>query len=134
MTKYLATPRAKLALFAVGMLAGSAFAVHPVRAVQDDEITVMAPRSIHREVVGRSAIGAPIEEISLTRRVSYAGLDLRRPSDMNELQRRIKMTANEACDQLNKLYPLDTVPSDRDCKTDAYNSGMEQVHILVGSR
>jgi UrcA family protein len=136
MTKYLSKPRMKCALLAAGLLAGSAmFMSGSAGAAQDEEITVLAPRTIHREVVGHTAIGAPIEQVSLSRRVSYYGLDLRRPSDMNELERRIKMTANEACDQLKQLYPLDAAtPSDQDCKTSAYNNGMEQVHMIVGSR
>ena len=135
MTKYPSKPRAKFALFAVGLIAGGTFLTSPpATAAQDDEITVMAPRGIVREKVGRSALGAPIEEISLTRRVSFADLDLHRRADVNELERRVKLTAKAACDQLTRLYPLDQSPSDRDCKADAVKGGMQQVEMLVGSR
>ena len=136
MSKYLTKPRTKLALLAAGMIAGGAlFMSQAATAAQDDEgITVQSPRVIHAETVGRSALGAPIRQISLTRRVSFADLDLRHRADVNELQRRIRVTAERSCEQLGRLSPFDQLSSDSDCRTDAYNGGMEQVHMLISSR
>jgi UrcA family protein len=134
MTKYLTNSGAKIAMLAVGLLAGGAlFMPHHASAAQDEEITVMAPRGVYRQQVGRSPTGVPIEEISLSRRVSYYGLDLRRPSDMNEMERRVRLTANEACDQITKLYPVDNFStSDAECKSQAFKNGMDQVHMVAG--
>src|SRR5690242_8926969 len=55
MTKYLTKTGAKAALLAVGLLAGGAmFTPHHASAAQDEEITVMAPRGVYRQQVGRS--------------------------------------------------------------------------------
>jgi UrcA family protein len=104
---------------------------------RDESITVQAPRMIHRETVGRSVTGAPIEEVSLTRRVYVGDLDLRRVADNNELDRRIDLTAREACDQLNRLYPADMYPAaanDRDCVKSAIHDAMLQKQTFISSR
>lgn len=133
MTKYFTKSGAKIAMLAVGVLAGGAmFMPHHAFAAQDEEITVMAPRGVYRQEVGRSPTGAPIEEISVSRRVSYYGLNLRRPSDMNEMARRVRLTANESCDQISRMYPVDNfTTSDADCKSQAFKDGMAQVHQVA---
>ncbi len=106
-------------------------------AQRDDSITVEAPRMIHRETVGRSATGAPIEEVSLSRIVYVGDLDLRRVADVKELDRRINVTAKEACEQLNRLYPVENYPvtsTDRDCFKAAVHDAMEQKETFISSR
>ncbi len=69
----------------------------------------------------------------MNRRVSYADLNLRNSADRNELARRINVTAQEACSQLNTLYPADMYPpqtTDRDCVKDAVDSGMTQARSI----
>lgn len=60
-----------------------------------------------RSVIGRSTIGAPIEEATITRRVSYADLDLTTRTGAAELRRRVRDTARIACQQLDALYPAE---------------------------
>jgi len=97
----------------------------------EEEITVVAPRLVQKEVVGTSPSGAVTTElISLTRRVSYADLDLADADKVAELEQRIRDTAKEACDQLAKLYPMaQTTP--RRCVDEAVGEAMAQVRRLV---
>lgn len=58
------------------------------------------------EVVGRSASGAPIEEVALSARVSYSDLSLSIPSNAKVLKQRVHDAAREVCDRLEQMYPL----------------------------
>lgn len=81
-------------------LATSAFATNKLPS-----ITVQAVAS--KAVVGRSTIGAPIEQATLTRRVSYADLDLTTYTGVMTLKRRVREAAREACRKLDDLYPFE---------------------------
>jgi UrcA family protein len=81
-------------------------AISPILAAEaqesaDEAITVTAPRH-----VGRSPVGATIEDVRVARSVSYHGLDLRTPAGSAELRRRIAATARSECDELEKEYPI----------------------------
>jgi UrcA family protein len=73
-------------------------------------ITIVAPYVVHREMVGKSNIGAPIEILSVSRRVSYADLDLTKVSDTAELKKRISDTAKDTCKYLYSMHPDFTFP------------------------
>ena len=114
---------------------GFAFSSGPIIAQEDDtaleEITVVAPRQVTREVVGRSSsTGADIELVSLTRRVSYADLDLALHADVMKLEERINDTAREACDQLERLYPVAS-RDNRDCVGQAVGGAMQRVNEVI---
>jgi UrcA family protein len=98
-----------------------------------EEIVVQAP--IVRRQVGRTAIGAKIEVIELSRRVSYADLDLNRPADVTELKTRIETTAKESCEQLSDMFPSN--PSDRNelrrCTNQAVDGAEEQVQAAIAA-
>ena len=68
---------------------------------------VIEAGAMTKTVVGHTAIGALIEEVTLTHRVSHADLDLATHSGAIELKQRVKDTARLACEQLDKLYPLE---------------------------
>src|SRR4051812_38154619 len=109
-----------LTIASATVLIGCGFAAQAADPIGN--ITVTAPRTVHREQVGRTNAGVPIEEVSLTRVVSTAGLDLTKVADVQMLDKRIADTAREACDNLNPLYPPATFPTmsaDRDCYKDA---------------
>jgi UrcA family protein len=93
------------------------------------EITVIAPRLIRRDV-GRTAGVGTNEQISLTRHVSYADLDLSKPADAQELEKRVNDMAKVACDQLAALYPL-AAPNTPDCVQQALSGAMQQVRTAV---
>ena len=97
-----------------------------------EEIVVVAPRAVTRTVVGRTSTGGKVEEISLTRHVPFADLDLSRHADVMELEERVDDVAKEACAQLAAVFPL----SDRkspDCVKDAVGKAMPQVHAAVAA-
>lgn len=73
-------------------------------AQQPEGVTVEAVRQA--KVVGRTSSGVPIEQITLTRKVSYTDLDLKTQAGAAELEKRVKDTAKSACDELDTLYPL----------------------------
>ncbi len=89
-------------------------------------ITVTAPRLVRQEV-GRTSSGAPVEMISLTRRVDYKDLDLKQHASVVELETRVREVAKEACDQLARVYPLSD-PQTPDCVKTAVDKAMAQVH------
>ncbi len=89
-------------------------------------VTVSPPR-----VIGRSAIGAPIELVQAHRVVTYRDLDLTSGYDAHILKVRIERAARSACDELSNRY--DAYDGDgRDCYRDAVRDGMEQVAYNVG--
>jgi UrcA family protein len=100
-----------------------------------EEITIVAPHLVQRKVVGRTAIGAPVEVISLPRPVSYADLDLTKPADADELRKRISETAKAACKQLDNMYPegnlFQAVPSDQNCVKTATREAMDIAEQVI---
>jgi UrcA family protein len=95
------------------------------------QITVIAPRIIRQEV-GRTNSGAPVEMISLTRRVDYKDLDLKQQASVAELETRVNEVAQEACAQLARVYPLSD-PQTPDCVKDAVEKAMAQVKVAVAA-
>ena len=115
----------QLALVAIGfVIAGG-----PVVAQQVSEIIVEAPYL--RQQVGRTSSGAAVELITLTKRVSYADLNLAMQADVEQLNKRIDDTAKGACKQLDSLYPLD--PTDPNCVKKAVDGGMAQAKVAIAA-
>ncbi len=115
-----------------GIASGAVFAAEQVRfsgGGTSTEVTVIAPRVIVRDV-GHDAAGAATEEVSLTRRVTYADLDLNKQADVDKLEKRIDDMAQVACDQLAALYPL-AGPDSPDCVREAIDGAMSQEHAAV---
>jgi UrcA family protein len=89
---------------------------------------------VHRTVVGRSAIGAPIEILELSRRVDYTDLDLTRTSGVVELQRRVRDTAAAACDELDSQDPLDMSDTDViSCVRETTAGAMKQAKAVIAA-
>lgn len=104
-------------------LAGAAALAQPV-----EEITIIAPHQVHRKNVGKTTIGAPIEEISLTHHVGYNDLNLTKPEDVETLKTRITDMAKEGCEELDELFPLDKdIDKNRQCVRDATSQAMAQI-------
>ena len=103
-----------------------------------EELIIRAPDVVRRPLP-RSGPGAPTglrnpEIISLTRAVSYADLDLARPADVQEMQRRIGNTARDICQELQRRYPRQNsefVYSATDCVQKATNDGLETLKQLT---
>lgn len=99
---------------------------------QTAQVTVQASHNVHRRQIGMSETGIPLEEISLSRHVSYADLDLTSAQGLDELDKRIETTAKEACQQLKTLYPLEQWETDNAaCVADAVHGAKEQLHAAL---
>jgi UrcA family protein len=87
------------------LLAGLCVGSAALGADQLKTVTVAA--GVVTKTVGQSAIGAPLEQVTLTRHVSYSDLDLTTYAGVVELKKRVADTARAACEQLDELYPLE---------------------------
>jgi UrcA family protein len=67
-----------------------------------EEFVITAPR--HHNY--RSAIGAPIEDVSLSETVRYDDLDLRTDWGIHKLHERISAKAQELCRRLDVTHPI----------------------------
>lgn len=85
-----------------------------------------------KSVVGRSAIGAPIEQVTVTHRVSYADLDLATQAGAAALETRVKETALAACKQLDQLYPLEA-KNERECASTTVAQASHQVESAIAA-
>lgn len=94
------------------------------------EVTVIAERPT-TTVVGRTSSGAAIELLELRHRVSYADLNLATHSGATDLEKRVSNAAKSACDELDKLYPLEA--KDANCEKKAADAAMSQVHAAVAA-
>jgi UrcA family protein len=101
---------------------------------QADEVTVTAPREVTRTRVGRSGIGAPVEEVSVSERVAYNDLDLKKSSDVDVLNKRIKDAAEDSCSELDRLFPTSTSSRmHRDCVFKAVKVASLQIEAAVAA-
>jgi len=90
---------ALMAFVAAGCIVAGADAV----AQSMEVVTVEAMREV---IVGKSAIGAPIKELSIRSRVSYADLDLTTTAGSNELEKRITGAATSSCNEIKAGFDL----------------------------
>lgn len=93
----------------------------------DDEIIVIAP-SISSE---RTASGARIETIRTSRSVSLTDLDLRHDADVEELRRRVRATAVEACNDLEYQSAGIMLTRTTECIRDAQESASAEVNEMI---
>jgi len=128
-----ALPAACLALTAAFSTGPTARAQQQAAPIME-EVVVVAPRLFRREQVGRAASGAPIERISVTRRVSYSDLDLKLHADVMELERRVADMSKEACEQTDTLFRLENLePSTAECIRRTQDAAMLQVREAVAA-
>jgi UrcA family protein len=115
----------KLATLAVA--AGCSLASQGVFAQAMEVVTVEAVREI---VVGKSPIGAPIKELTIRSRVSYADLDLTTAAGAATLEKRVKDAAVSSCKEIKVDVPVDGWTVDR-CIKEATDDAMVQVNKAV---
>jgi UrcA family protein len=118
-----------LTIAACFALTGDAARAQDSTGVQE-EVTVVAPRTVTREAAHGSQGATRDELISVTYRISYDDLDLSMHADVLELQKRIDETAQEACDLLSKRYPLGE-PSTSVCVKQAIEKAKAQANEAV---
>ncbi len=110
---------------------GAAAVAEAEDAGQQAQVTVQASH-VKRKEIGVSESGAPIELIQLSRRVSYADLDLSSTQGAAVLDKRIEATARAACQQLKTLYPLEQWDTDTStCVADAVRDAKKQAEVAL---
>ncbi len=97
------------------------------RYVDEEGLTVTAPRHI-----GRSAIGADIDEVSASRTVRYDDLDVDTGYGAHVLKVRIERAARDACDQLDRDYPYTADSDSHDCYSAAVRDGLHDAAYQIG--
>jgi UrcA family protein len=90
-------------------------------------VTVEAVREI---VVGKSPIGAPIKELSIRSRVSYADLDLTTADGVAALEKRVKDTAVSTCKELKVDVPAEGSTEEK-CIKEAIEGAAPQIAAAV---
>jgi len=103
--------------------AGCTLASQGLFAQAMEVVTVEAVREI---IVGKSAIGAPIKELTIRSRVSYADLDLTTAEGAATLEKRVKDTAASSCKEIKVDVPVEGWTIDR-CVREATDDAMAQV-------
>ena len=103
--------------------AGCTLASQGLFAQAMEVVTVEAVREI---IVGKSAIGAPIKELTIRSRVSYADLDLTTAEGAATLEKRVKDTAASSCKEIKVDVPVEGWTMDR-CVREATDDAMVQV-------
>jgi UrcA family protein len=111
-----------IALAAIGYLLVSG----PSVAQELAEITVEAPHVVTAGPPGRTT------GLSIVYRVSYADLSLATPAGAGELQKRVRDSAEKACEQLDKLYPESKAAQTR-CTEEATKHGMAQANKAIAA-
>ncbi|HET7204916.1 MAG TPA: UrcA family protein [Steroidobacteraceae bacterium] len=86
-------------------------------------VTVEAVREI---TVGKSPIGAPIKELSIRSRVSYADLDLTTTEGLTTLEKRVKDTAVSTCKELKVQVPAEGSTEEK-CVREAIDGATPQI-------
>ncbi|HJS92449.1 MAG TPA: UrcA family protein [Steroidobacteraceae bacterium] len=85
---------------------------------------------VTKTAVGHSSLGAPLEQVSITHRVSYSDLDLTTVVGATELKQRVKEAAKMACKQLDDLYPLEA-KNVNECTRTAIAQASSQVDSAI---
>jgi UrcA family protein len=119
-----------LAAGAISVLGTVAFAQNVDTDKLQPSVTVQAPRVVQHQSAGINGYGMSVEKLSLTRRFSYADLNLDTPEGKAALRARIRITAREACQELSSRYPSAMWVDDmQTCVRNALFTWMPQVHL-----
>jgi UrcA family protein len=78
----------------------------------------------------RSAIGAPIEDVYVSRAVPYDDLDLTTDDGADELRARVTQAAYSACEELDEFHPVaanDSPP----CESTTTRDGLRKARYAI---
>jgi len=121
--KRLTTNRLALAALGTLVFSGAVFAQEP-----EGEFVVSSSRT--GALSHASVTGASDQVISISRRVSFADLNLATYSGSQEVEARVKSTAKTICDKLDQLYPTSRI-NVQACVGDAVSKGMADVRVAI---
>jgi len=112
----------KIALTA-GLVA--AFLGASVYADQLETVTVTGSRGVSEKQVASSAIGAPINEITVSYRVKIGDLDLKTVDGQKELHKRVTTAATAACREIDRIaFGNATSTDDATCIKKAFDEAV----------
>jgi UrcA family protein len=100
-----------------------------------ERVIVIAPRRHYSNE--RSDIGAPIENVALSRQVGFSDLDLSTPWGARKLRERVRYTAHALCQRLDAQYPVNAPGEANDafgsthCYRDAVDDGLNQADAVI---
>jgi UrcA family protein len=92
-----------------------------------EEVIIEAPRYHQPE---RSTIGAPIEDVAMSRTIRFDDLDLQTAWGAHALRERIRYTARRLCNRMDFAYPISTSDSPP-CYRTAFEDGMAQADAAI---
>jgi UrcA family protein len=108
------------------LLAAAAGCTLASQALYAQAMEVVMVEAVREIIVGKSAIGAPIKELTIRSRVSYADLDLTTADGAATLEKRVKDTAASSCKEIKVDVPVEGWTMDR-CIREATDDAMVQV-------
>jgi UrcA family protein len=91
-----------------------------------ERVIITAPRPPQ----DRSAIGAPIVDVAISREIRIDDLDLRTGWGVRVLERRVSDAARDLCQRLDLRYPIATSDSPP-CYEAAYEDAMAQADAAI---
>ena len=113
------------AVLAALMVAVSAYAGPP----ETETVIVTGSRAVAEKDVGKTKLGVPIKEVSLTYRVNIADLDSNTVAGRAEIEKRVTAAAKAACDEIDRLaLGSPTSPDDAVCVKLAVEAAMKSVN------
>ena len=115
-------------VFPVGLAILACVAVSGLAVAQ--EVVVTAPHVVKTTQPG--PMGVKMPAMSIAYRVGYADLNLATHSGAVELEKRIKESAAQACEQLKKLYP-ETTEGNPPCVEGADKHAMAQANKAIAA-
>ena len=104
-----------------------------------EDVIIRAPDVVRRPLPRTPGVAPGLlnpEIVSLTRAVSYADLDLSKAADVAELETRVKNTAKDVCQELNRRYPRNGgqyVYGSADCVKKATDDGLDIVKAIAAA-
>ena len=109
----------------------AAYAQQPVPEARE-QVTIEAPQYVFKKAPS-SGRQYNWDRVSISRAVSYSDLDLARPADAAELERRVKEAAQDVCNKLYRRFPRynSLIAVDRKCVNDAIGEAMVSVRTIV---
>ena len=124
-------------IFALALASGLSGVSYPAYSQQlvpeaREQIIIEAPQYVFNKApsTGRQYNW---DRITLSRAVSYSDLDLSRPADAAELERRVKDAAHDVCNKLYRRFPRynSVISVDPKCAKDAISEAMASVRTIV---
>lgn len=98
-----------------------------------EEIVVEATPIVKESKADTASPAPGYYKVVMSSRVSYADLDLAKPTDVAKLEWRINEAATVVCDKLGKAYP-DSGPNTKECAKRAADKALAEARKVTATR